>query len=144
MSKQIYWEDVFVGSELPSYSLEVTPTLIVDHVSGSQDYNLYHHDEEFVHSKGIPNIFVNTRFTAAALCRLVTDWMGDQGWLKLFSYQMRRMNCPGDVMTIKGKVAGRYIDNDKHCVECEIWIENQREGITTPGKAVVVLPSRGN
>ena len=52
------------------------------------------------------------------------------------------MNHPGDTMTMKGKVTRKYVENGDHCVECEVWIENQREGVATPGRAVVILPSR--
>ena len=143
-TKRLYWEDVEVGDELPSYSLKITPTVIVDQVSGSQDYNLHHHNPEFARSIGARDVFVNTRFTRALLCRLMTDWIGDEGWLKKISCQMRKMNCLGDELTIKGKAIRRFSEDQEHCVECEIWIENDKEGISTSGKAIVSLPFRGN
>lgn len=140
--KQLCWENVEEGMEIPSYTLEVTPTLIVDQVSGSQDYNLVHHDREFAQSQGAPDAYLNTGFTEAMLCRLITDWIGDEGWLKKLSYQMRRFNTAGDTLTVKGKVSRKYMDDGDHCLECEVWVENQRDGISTPGTAIVILPSK--
>ena len=143
VGEQLYWENVEEGMEIPSYTLDVTPTLIVDQVSGSQDYNLVHHDKEFAQSQGAPDSYLNTGFTEAMLCRLVTDWIGSDGWLKKLSYQMRRFNIAGDKLSIKGKVSKKYVADGDHCLECEVWIENQRDGVSAPGTAVVILPSKG-
>jgi hypothetical protein len=53
------------------------------------------------------------------------------------------MNRPGDNMVCTGRVAKKYVENGEHMVECEVWAENQREGITTPCRAWVALPTRG-
>lgn len=76
------------------------------------------------------------------LSRLITDWIGDEGWLKKLSYQMRRFNIAGDTLSVKGKVIKKYIDDKEHCVECEVWVENQRDGVSVPGTAIVILPSK--
>jgi hypothetical protein len=52
------------------------------------------------------------------------------------------MDVPGDTLTCKGKVVKKYVEGDEHCVECEVWVENSKGERTTPGTAVVVLPSR--
>ncbi len=45
-------------------------------------------------------------------------------------------------MTLRGKVADKYIKDGAHYVECDIWAENEREGVTTPTQATVTLPPR--
>lgn len=142
MKKILYWEDVSEGQEIPSYELAVTPTLIADQVSGSQDYNLMHHDGDFARSQGAPDMYLNTGFIEAMLSRLITDWMGDDGWLEKMSIQMRRFNIFGDKLTVKGKVVAKEIQEGAHLIQCEIWVENDREGISVPGKATVRLPSK--
>ena len=140
--QQVYWDDVEVGTEIPGYSLELDPTRIVLQVSGSQDFYPVHHDLEFATGGGHPDIFVNTGFMQGCFNRLICDWIGDEGWLKKFRMEMRRMNRPGDTMTLKGKVARKYVEGDEHLVECELWAENEREGVTTPSFALVSLPTR--
>ncbi len=140
--RQVYWEDVSVGQEIPGYSLEISPTRIALQVSGSQDFYAVHHDQEFARSGGHPDIFVNTGFMQGCFNRLICSWIGDEGWLRKFRMEMRRMNFAGDVMTLKGKVTNMFVENGDHLVECELWAENQREGVTTPSYALVVLPSR--
>ena len=140
--QQVYWDDVEVGTEIPGYSLELDPTRIVLQVSGSQDFYPVHHDLAFATGGGHPDIFVNTGFMQGCFNRLICDWIGDEGWLKKFRMEMRRMNRPGDTMTLKGKVARKYVEGDEHLVECELWAENEREGVTTPSFALVSLPTR--
>ena len=142
--KQIYWEDVEVGQEIPTgYSLKIDMTRMVLQVSGTQDYYAVHHDGDFARSQGVPDIFLNTGFLTAAAGRLLTDWIGTEGWLKKFRIEMRRMNMLGDIMRVRGKVTDKYIDKGEHYVEADVWCETDREGISTPCKATVILPSSG-
>ena len=141
--KQILWEDITEGSEIPTaYSLAITPTLIVEQVDGTQDYNLVHHDVDHARSTGVPTIFLNTGFISAMLCRLITDWVGDDGWLQRLHFEMRRMAHLGDTVSAKGKITKKYIEGNNHCVDCDVWIENQKGEITTPGKTTVILPTK--
>lgn len=142
--KQLYWEDVNEGDDIPGYSLVLDETRIVKQVSGSQDFYAVHHDREFARSGGHPDIFVNTGFMRGCFGRLMTDWVGDEGFLRKFKMQMRRMNRPGDVMTLKGKVVRKYVEDGNRLVDCEVWAENTREGITTPCTATAILPSRSS
>lgn len=140
---QRHWDDVAEGDELPGFDLELTETKVVEQVSGSQDFYPVHHDRAFAAEAGHPDIFFNTGFTRAALCRLLTDYVGVDGWVRRLQYQMRRMNRPGDTMRVRGRVTRRYVaDDGARAVDLEIWIENDRDGVTTPGTATVTLPAR--
>ena len=141
-TQQVYWDDVEVGQEIPGYSLKIDPTRIALQVSGSQDFYPVHHDLEFAQAGGHPDIFVNTGFMQGCFNRLICGWIGDEGWLKKFRMEMRRMNIPGDTMTFQGKVSKKFVEDDQHLVECELWAENEREGVTTPSYALVSLPTR--
>ena len=80
------------------------------------------------------------------------DWIGDQGSLREISCQFRAMDYPrlmenmskpqeGETWWCKGKVTNKYLEDDEHYVECEIWVENGKGEKTTIGKSTVVLPS---
>ena len=76
-SKQLYWEDVEVGQDIPTaYSLKLDMTRFFMQVSGTQDYYPVHHDRDFARGQGVPDIFMNTGFLTAAVGRLITDWIG--------------------------------------------------------------------
>jgi acyl dehydratase len=140
--EQRYWEDVEAGEELEGFALDITPRRLFLQVSGSQDWYPVHFDPAFARKGGHPDVFVNTRFLQAALVRVVTDWMGDDGFLKRLRFEMRRQQRPGDTMVCKGKVVSTYERDGDGCVDLELWAENEREGVTTPGTATVVLPRK--
>jgi hypothetical protein len=43
---------------------------------------------------------------------------------------------------MKGTVVGKELEEGHPVVHLEVWGENQRGEITTPGSATVILPSR--
>lgn len=139
--RQRYFEDVNVGDELPGFDVVLNPNRMVKQVSGSQDFYEVHHDSEFARAGGHRDIFYNTGFTRANLGRLLTDFVGDDGWVRKLRFEMRRMNMNGDTMRVRGKVAAKRPETKE--LDIELWIENDREGLTTPASATVTLPGRG-
>jgi len=76
------------------------------------------------------------------MCSLVTNWMGDAGFIKRIRTEMRRFNIMGDTTFCKGRVIRKYVKDNIPLVDIEIAAENQRAEVTTPGLATVALPSR--
>jgi len=76
---------------------------------------------------------------------LVTNWMGDDAWLKRSYAEYRKFVYLSDVVWLKGKVIKKYIDDDgDYCVEIERHAVNQRGEDVMPGFAIVALPSKEN
>jgi len=74
---------------------------------------------------------------------MLTNWMGDDGWLKRSSAEYRKFVYHSDVVWVKGKVIKKYIDEDgENCVGIETKAINQRGEEVMPGKAIIALPSR--
>lgn len=91
---------------------------------------------------GLPRAIAMGIQTCCWLGHLVTNWMGDDGFLKSLGAQCRDIICVGDTTWCKGKVTRKYVANNEHLMDCEIWAENQYGEVTTPGHATIVLPSR--
>ena len=79
----------------------------------------------------------------AWLGHLMTNWIGDHGFLRNMDVQVRRFNLVGDTTWCRGKVAEKWKDGGRHLVRCEIWAEDQRGDVTAKGTATIELPSRG-
>ena len=92
--------------------------------------------------RGLPAPMDEGPIRAAQPSQLMTDWIGDDGWLNKLSFQVRRPNYAGDTTTWKGKVIDKHVKDGQHFVDCEVWGENQRGQISTKGNATVILPSR--
>lgn len=77
------------------------------------------------------------------LIHLLTNWMGDEGWLKRNRAEYRKFVYLSDAVWVRGKVVRKYLDEDgESCVDVETHVVNQRQEDTMPGMSTVVLPSR--
>jgi len=73
----------------------------------------------------------------------LTNWMGDDGFLKSLHDQYRSHVYLSDVVRLGGKVTEKLVDGDgDHVVKVETWATNQREQSVMPGSAVIRLPHR--
>lgn len=140
MAKQLCYEDVEVGTEVPPLVKHPTTRQLVKWAGASGDYYPIHYDKDFAQSQGLPGVIVHGWLTCSFLAQMVTDWIGKQGRLKRLSCSYRGMNFPGEDIVCKGKVTQRHIQNGELCVECEMWTENPRGERTTSGAVTVILP----
>ncbi len=73
-----------------------------------------------------------------------TNWMGDDGFLRAASCKIRRHNPEGDLLTITGRVACRFVDaQGRHLVELAQEAHNQDGELSVVGSALVELPVAG-
>ena len=91
---------------------------------------------------GVPGAYDYGPQRVSWMGTLVTNWMGDDAFIKRLRVECRRFNVYGDTQYLKGKVIGKHIDNGSPLIDLEIWAENQRGEVTAPGQATVLLPSR--
>lgn len=139
---QRYWEDVEEGEDIPEAGYPLTMTQMVLFVSATQAWSPFHHDREETQRRGWPDIFPGGMSIQCCFSRVLMDFVGDDGWLKKFRIEFRRMNHPGTTMFIKGRVMKKYIEDGEHLLDLELWAETARDGMTAPAKATVMLPSR--
>lgn len=77
------------------------------------------------------------------MINLVTNWMGDAGWIECFEGQATQFNYVGDTQWIKGEIAGLGESGDHESVELNLSCTNQRGEVTGKGSAVVLLGREG-
>ena len=154
MAKQLYWEDVAEGTEVTTLPKVATSQMLVKWAGASGDLNPLHYDIPFAETQGVGKPIVHGALKRQWLVQLMTDWAGEEGNLKKFSCSYRAMDWPramktmsepqdGETWLCKGKVTQKYTEGNEHLVACDIWIENGKGEVTTPGTATVVLPSKG-
>jgi len=102
-----------------------------------------HWNKTAANNAGLPYPYAVGIEVNAWLIHLLTDWIGDEGWLKRCYAEYRGFFYLSDVVWFKGKVMDKYIDeNGEYCVNIETSGFNQRGQNIIPGKATVILPSR--
>ena len=185
----LYWEDVDVGDE-PAWTI-VGPTTTLDMIQFNglgvissppmreqlknmdqlngltkDEYGVYHlmiegHFSEAGMGGSMPIHFM--AFGRSLMARLVTNWIGDDGWLAKFSWRngdladqiiaavpsLQGKSITGhgkvsDVLIAKGYVARKYVDGDDHKVDLVVWTEDIEKTLCQAANATVILPSREN
>lgn len=77
------------------------------------------------------------------MTHLVTNWMGDAGFLKSIDEQVRRSLWRGSLAICKGEVVDKRVEGDEHLVDLKLTMEDHWGDVMIPnGRATVALPSR--
>ena len=153
-----YWEDVAVGDVLKpvihglhnlndqmlAYALQgfhLSSRAIRKEAAGNNNWGAVATDFLFQILNGCLKTTFGTQMDAM-LGHLMTNWMGDDGFLKNFNSQNRTIDPYGDANWCRGKVIRKYIENGEHLVDVALWIESIRGWIVTSATATIVLPSK--
>lgn len=74
---------------------------------------------------------------------MLTNWCGDNAWVKHVTAEYRGFVYLGDVIELGGEITGKSVDEaGEHIVEMTTFARNQRGDNVMPGTAVVALRSR--
>jgi acyl dehydratase len=136
------FEDVNVGDELPELVKHPDNRQLVMYAGASQDFVAIHYDLNVAKEAGHPNVIIHGALKSAWLGELVTGWIGPEGRLLELDVSYRAIDFPGDTATCVGKVIDARIEDGVGLVEIEIGLRNPEGAISTPGRALVSLPTR--
>ncbi len=142
MDKQLYYEDIIPGSDIPTLIKTPDKMQLVKWAGASGDYNPIHYDKDYAIEHNLPGVIVHGQLAACYLGQMLTDWIGEKGQLKKFTVTYRGMNIPGETITCGGVVINKQTDGGENLVSLKIWAENPGGEKTLTGTAVVVLPAR--
>lgn len=154
MAKQLFYEDIEVGTEILPLTKVATTAMLVRFAGAVGNFDPLHYDNTFAASQRVGSPIVHGALKRGWLGQMITDWIGEQGVLKKLAAYYIGMDYPrhmktmfepeeGETWLCKGKVTKKYVQDGDHYVECQIWVENGKGQVTTPGSATVILPSRG-
>jgi acyl dehydratase len=101
-----------------------------------------HWEEEFALKVGAPGAYDYGPERCSWLTHHLTNWMGDEGFLRSASCKIRRHNPEGDLLFIDGVVKRKYVEGGRRLVEIEQQARNQTDELSVLGSGVVELPSR--
>ncbi|MBI4200914.1 MAG: MaoC family dehydratase N-terminal domain-containing protein [Chloroflexi bacterium] len=120
----------------PGYAEEHGATGVPDHPHRG------HWEDDMARRLGLPGAYDLGPQRGAWLSQLVTNWMGDDGFLSRLYFELRLFNVEGDTSWVKGKVTTKWVEGQRHLVRVDLSCINQRGEDTAPGYAEVVLPCR--
>ncbi len=143
LQTKVYFEDVEVGQEIPPLNKNCSTQQLVIWAAGSGDFYQIHYDPPFATEIAqLPGIIVHGALKHGFLGQLVSDWVGDPRAIKRVGCAYRGMDFPDQDIVCRGVVTAKRQEGGENLVELDIWTENPDGQKTTPGTAVVRLPSR--
>jgi acyl dehydratase len=143
MAKELYYEDVNVGDEIPTLVKKPTTQQLVMYAGASGDFYQIHYDHHFAVNAGLSDgVIVHGMLSMGWLAQMLTDWLPDWA-LRKIDVRFAAMARPGDTISCKGKVTDKYQEDGKNFIDCEISCENQEGAKTVIGTATAELPSKG-
>jgi len=141
-TREIFFEDVAVGSEIPSLVKVPTTVQLFRYSAVTWNAHRIHYEREYAQREGHPDILVQAHLHGAFLTQMVTDWLGPRGRLLAIGWSNRGRAVPGDTLRCTGRVTGKRVEGARHLVELELVETNQRGEVCARGGATVALPVR--
>jgi acyl dehydratase len=139
MTKQLYYEDVAEGSELPTLIKRPDTKQLVRWAGASGDLNPIHYDKDYALKRELPGVVVHGQLAGCYLIQMITDFIGETGSLKSTKISYRGMNLPGDTLSCKGTINKKKEDGR---VNLNLWVENSVGEKTLTASAAVLLPRK--
>ncbi len=142
MPDQLYIEDVSQGQEVPTLTQHCDSQRLVMWAAASGDFYQIHYDKDFAQRTGLPDRIVHGALKHALLGRMLAQWAGPQGRVVRVACQYRGMDLVDKDVVCKGIATGKRTEDGNHLVDLDVWAEDPDGNKTSPGTAVVSLPSR--
>ena len=103
-------------------------------------YMLQHEDVNLAHQRGMPAPFDNGVMRFAWVSPLLTNWIGDEGFLSKLRVKVNLPFFYGDTCWYTGEVTHRCKEEDSWRVQIALTGINQHGAVITTGGAEVLLP----
>jgi acyl dehydratase len=144
MAEAVYFESVDIGADIPALTKgPMTTAHIIRWSAAMENWHKIHYDWRYAtQHDGLPDVLINGSWKQHVLAQVLTDWVGETGWVWKMNFQYRGMNVPGDTLTAWGRVTGKTQRGSFGVIDLEIGIKDQDGKEGSPGTASVVLPLR--
>jgi acyl dehydratase len=143
---QRFWDDVVAGESIEPVQFPLTVYRLVMAAGANRDFNAIHHNAEVARATGAPDIYANTLLLQGMWERAVRQYIGLAGVIvRQSGFQMRIFNCPGDTVTVRGRVEKSWRDGaagQGGFVDIEVWSESAKAVSVGPGRVRATLPLR--
>ena len=138
--RQLSFESVNIGDDVPPYSVWLNYQRIVMSVAADRMWSSIHHNRDTARAAGLDDIIFNTRGYEMVMEITLRRWIGLDGRLKkLGPFRMVKNSHPGDTLTSSARVVNKEVVDNLGLVHLEISVKNPRAEAAR-GQAMVSLP----
>ena len=144
MAYKVYFEDVAVGDEIPGFERKTDFMNWNRYAAVNDEFVYLHMDDEVGKAAGQGAAFGMGNLRWAYVLNALREWVGDEAEVRELSMQFRAINHKNDVLTTHAVITDKQVEEGEHRVYLDIDVRNQNGDETSPGTAIVVLPSRAD
>ena len=140
------WGGLYIrANKLAHQQLKKHPNLGIPNAFGIPDVpERVHWEAELATAVGTPGAYDYGPERCSWLTHHLTNWMGDDGFLRRHVAQIRHHSVAGDWIRITGRVTGKGTDQEGRAfVRIEQEAHNQHGDLSACGTGTVLLPTRG-
>jgi acyl dehydratase len=142
--KQLYFDDVTVGMELPKYVRKRSVVEFMRYSGVTGNTHRLHYDYPHSHNRDkLPGVLFGGQHRRSIITSWLKNWTLPDGWLWKLRWQVREMVVAGEVTILWGNVTGKRVVDGVGLVDLEFGIRTQDDVESNPGSATVALPVRG-
>lgn len=136
------WGGLYVRSHGHAFALyEEHPALAIPNEMGvPEPPERVHWDPDLARRVGVPGAYDYGPERVSWMGHVVTDWMGDDGFLSSLDVQVRRHNLIGELVTCGGEVSAVDTETGEVSLTLRAWNHDGHE--SARGSATVVLTRR--
>ena len=135
----IDYESTDKGSPIDGISIPALTRVTLGRYAGAaDDYNPMHLDDKVAHAAGKTAVFAPTTLIMSHLGRVVESWLQGAA-LRRFGVRMLKLVWPGDVLTCRGVIIDKRIENGEHILDADVWADNQRGETVAKGRVLAVV-----
>ncbi len=143
MAQEIYFEDITIGTQMPT--LVKGPLIKLQHViyaGASGDFNPLHTDDDFARAVGMKDgVITHGMLVMGFVGQAITSWIPKKN-LKRFALRFAGMTRPGNTITITGKVIDKREQAGENLITCEVVAVDEALDVKVTGSFDAALPTK--
>lgn len=141
MSARVRYDDVEVGTALPTLEVRLRRVDLIRYAGASGDFNRIHWSDRVAAQVGLPGVIAHGMLTMAHAARAVTRWLGDPGALVELGVRFTRPvvvpdDDAGALLVVDGQVAAKLADR---CVRVDLVATSAGAKVLGQARAVARL-----
>ncbi|CUR58474.1 conserved hypothetical protein [metagenome] len=139
------FEELEVGLVLPGLRRgPLTTAHLMRWSAAIENWHRIHYDHPYsTEVEHLPGLLVSGNWKQQLITETVAGWLQPEGWLAGISFEFRKMNRQGDLVTAWAEITALREWQGFGVVELAVGMLDQDGQESTPGKAVGVVPLAG-
>jgi len=128
MTRSVAFDDIREQVEIPPLEIDFSSQRNQEYCEFVDEINPLHFDQDYARSLGYEDIVVAGIFTASLFPKVITDWLGIRAHIERMQVKFEAPAYLSEMVTYKGRVTRKSMEEGVKRLECEVWSENANGG----------------